>query len=169
MEDKRGYQNLIILDPGFFPPSLLIRYDRLWADSLSSTIGLGYGGFSLDGGAGVSVIRSMLGVNWHPIGNGFHGFFVSGRGEIDHNMIDPGCESDEVCGDGSVTVLSVKALAGWRWVWNPGFSLGLGLGAQYASILAEAEAEDDAGNSVSEDTSFSGVFPTIEFSLGWAF
>jgi hypothetical protein len=113
----------------------------------------------------ISSWRVLTGMNWHPVNNGMHGFFLGPRVAYNgYKIAVSGSDSD-----GSVTSLSAGAVVGWRWIWDPGFSLGLGLGGGYQSILAEADAEDESGEDVDVDYSFSGFWPVIEFTLGWAF
>jgi hypothetical protein len=98
-----------------------------------------------------------------------HGFFLGPRVNMTYYGIDAGC-TEGACGDGSVTAFSASAIVGWRWIWDPGFSLGLGLGAQYATVVSEAEARNaDGSDAVGTGFSFSGFFPDFELNIGWAF
>lgn len=169
MENKRGYENLVIVAPQFIPPGVRVRYDRLLADNFSLVTAVSVGAASVNGGAGIFSVGGTLGGNWHPLKNGMHGFFLGPRVSMQYYGIDAGC-GDEACADGSVTTFGAGAIVGWRWIWNPGFSLGLGVGAQYATIVSEAEARSsDGSDAVGSGFSFSGILPDFELNIGWAF
>lgn len=167
MRDKRGYENLVILGPRIIPPGLAVRYDRLLSDRVSVLAGVGYGSIG-SGDVRFSRIEGLLGMNWHPIGNGMHGFFLGPRLKIDKWTLTV-TEGDSG-GDGSITAIGAGAVAGWRWIWDPGFSLGLGIGGQYISIASEAAATYEDGTEASTGSfNVDGFVPTFEFTLGWAF
>jgi len=168
MRDKRDYRNLVIVAPRIIPPGIALRYDRLLSDKISLVLGAGFGSVGT-GDVRLQRIEGLLGMNWHPIGNGMHGFFLGPRVRINQYSLivkDGGGSSS----NGSVTTIGGGAVAGWRWIWDPGFSLGLGLGAQYLSAVSSADATNADGTSASTGTfNFDGVFPVIEITLGWGF
>ena len=167
MRDKRDYENLVIIGPRILPPGVAIRYDRLLSDRISVLAGVGYGAIG-SGDTKISRIEGMLGMNWHPIGNGMHGFFVGPRLKINQWGIT--VTEGESGADGSVTAISAGAVAGWRWIWDPGFSLGLGLGGQYITVASEAAATYEDGTEADTGSyNFDGFVPAFEFTLGWAF
>ncbi len=173
MRDKRDYENMIILGPSFIPPGVNVRYDRLLVDRLSVFVGAGYGSLST-GDVKLTRISGRLGANLHPIGNGMHGFFVGPRLGIVQNTLAVEVEEDSTgtsaSSDGSLTTFSAGAVGGWRWIWDPGFSLSIGLGAQYLSVVTEVEAQTSDGEEASTGSlNFDGFLPAFEFTLGWAF
>lgn len=52
-------------------------------------------------------------------------------------------------------------VGGYNWIWDSGFSMDLGLGFQYLYV----------NNKITDEYSFglSGLVPSIDFSVGWAF
>ncbi len=170
MRDKRNYENLIILGPTILPPGLNVRYDRGLSDRISLVVGAGYGAIgSKEGGvnSGFSSIRGLVGMNWQPIGNGMHGFYLGPRVRVNYFNVKVSGDGDTA--NGSITTLGVAAVVGYRWIWDPGFSLGLGLGGQYFTAVSQTNGRDAEGNDVEADFNFDGFFPAIEFTLGWAF
>ncbi len=173
MRDKRGYRNLVIIGPRFLPPGVNVRYDRLFGDRISLLVGTGFGrlGFKssdddIDGTTRghISSWRALVGMNWHPVRNGMHGFFLGPRLQYAGYAV-----SVDGGGSGSVTTLDAGAAVGWRWIWDPGFSLGLGLGGGYRAVVTEAAASDEDGEEVSTGFNYQGFWPIVEFTLGWAF
>jgi opacity protein-like surface antigen len=170
MRDKRNYENLIILGPTILPPGLNVRYDRGLSDRISLVVGAGYGAIGAKDGevaSGFSSIRGLVGMNWQPIGNGMHGFYLGPRVRVNHFSVK--VSGDGETANGSITTLGVAAVVGYRWIWDPGFSLGLGLGGQYFAAVNQTNGRDAEGNEVEADFNFDGFFPAIEFTLGWAF
>jgi len=188
-KDKRGYKNLLVLGVGFFPRTIKGRYQRLLTDRLSLMIGGGYGQYeSKDAWWSIydEVERSRRivqgGFDFHPKGNGMHGFYIGPR--VKHtwwrvsydatwlDWVDTSTMGDEVEVDvrveEEITTLTVAGIAGWRWVWNPGASLALGLGAQQRNRtgyhISDIEAE-----SADITATQSGLGFAFEFQLGWAF
>lgn len=90
----------------------------------------------------------------------FHGFFLKpavdvGYASWKYTEIDPiTWTSTEK--DMTAVTFSLGAVAGYRWLWKSGFSIGLGGGASYT--LGDYEGID-----------FGGVGPSLLFDLGWAF
>jgi len=175
MRDKRDYENIIILGPIFIPPGMSVRYDRGISDRFSVVAGFGLGILNLDDGddgesASLRSFRFLAGANWQPIGNGMHGFFVGPRIRYNTYNVSVDCSDGEECSDGSVGTLGIGAVLGWRWIWDPGFSLGLGLGGQYFSVVSESSATySDGSETGSGSVSYDGFLPAFEFTLGWAF
>lgn len=166
-KDKSGYENMIIVGPWFLPPGFSVRYDRMLSDNLSLILGAGYGSIS-SGDSTFNRVQVLLGADFLPFKNGFAGLYVGPRIRINNYGIK--AESDGESADGSVLAIGAGAIVGYRWVWHPGFSLGLGLGAQYFTVASEAEAEYDDGTEASTGSfSYDGFFPALEFTLGWAF
>ena len=57
-------------------------------------------------------------------------------------------------------IFTAKALFGYNWIWRNGFSLGLGLGAQYLYV----KVQDDAFK-----FPLDGFFVTWDLTIGWGF
>lgn len=69
----------------------------------------------------------------------------------------------------SMGAFSVSALLGYQWMWET-FNINLGLGAGYYSTSSSVTATTSSGKSTTVAVpSFSGVAPSLEFSLGYAF
>lgn len=167
MPDRRGYKNLVSVG-WLFPIGVTVRYDRLVLDNFSVLAQAGYGLLKV-GNASWSSWRLAGGFNWHPIGNGMHGFFVGPRVQYTDWTIKYEDSAGEA--KGGVSSLVFSALAGYRWIWDPGFSLGLGLGASYRLSFAEAKAQYADGTEASNvNIGRAGGFGfDLEFTLGWAF
>lgn len=167
MDDKRGYRNLVIAGPQFiviFPAGVFGRYHRLLSDTVSAQVGLGYAAISFDD-VKFTGFRLLGGMDYHPVGNGMHGFYVGPRVNYRRFALNV----DGGTGTGSLSTLNVVGVAGYRAIWHPGFSLGIGLGGGYGMVLAEAAARDADGNEESSSTTFDGARFVLEFTLGWAF
>lgn len=57
-------------------------------------------------------------------------------------------------------------IGGYQWVWKSGFNINLGLGANYYTQAGSAQASDGTTLTV---PGFSGIGPTGELTVGWAF
>jgi len=149
MEDKKDYDQMVVLGPMGFPFGIKARYLYKLNDRTSAMIGGGYGSLAVTGN---DVKRLMLraGVDYQPVGNGFHGFYVGPR--VTFNKI----AYDGDFGDTQNLTL-IGGVAGWRTVLDPGVSIGAGLGLSH---LRSTEA------GVLTDR---GILPMGEFTLGWAF
>lgn len=176
MRDKRDYENIIILGPLFIPPGLSVRYDRGISDRFSVVAGFGLGILGLGDNdstgdsASLMSLRFLAGANWQPIGNGMHGFYVGPRVRYNTYTVSVDCSNGAECANGSVGTLGVGAVAGWRWIWDPGFSLGLGLGGQYFAVVSQASATySDGTETGSGSVKYDGFLPAFEFTMGWAF
>jgi len=166
MEDKRDYKRMIILGPTFFPMGAKLRYQRLLSDRLSVFVGGGYGTRKNWLFTDVDMTRYSMrfGVDLHPIGNGLHGFYVGPR--VRYRSWSLSWENDEELPEYySLSTFTADGVIGWRWVWDPGFSLGLGGGAGYSTMISEDTVDSEIVDlGVIEGTRFAG-----EFTLGWAF
>jgi hypothetical protein len=172
MRDKRNYRNMVILGPNILPPGLNVRYDRAISDRVSLIVGAGYGaigGKDDESGTatGFSTIRGLVGMNWQPIGNGMHGFYLGPRVRVNNYNVKVSGDGDTT--NGSITTIGVAAVVGYRWIWDPGFSLGVGFGGQYLSAISQTNGTDSEGNEVEAGFNFDGFLPSFEFTLGWAF
>jgi len=180
MEDKRDYENLVTMDMSFLPSTLKVRYTRLLNDNISVMVGGGYGSSSSTGGLlgdhKVSRTVVMAGADFHPIGNGLHGFYVGSRlkhtawhaeapTEVDP---DPDVEGDETTGTATwdSSKIQIKALIGYRFIIDPGLSVAMGLGPKYTNRVTEA-GDDGALGTFKGGKEGMGV--GFEFLLGWAF
>jgi hypothetical protein len=158
MEDKRDYENLVTLGFGFLPATVKADYRKLLNDNFSVMFGGGFGSANWNlGGEEVRFQRVIgnLGADYHPVGNGLHGFYVGPR--VSYIQWSAGDDAF------SSSRLDVRGIAGWRWVLDPGASIALGLGGKYQTVLAET---GDSGDSA---VLKEGIGPALEFKLGWAF
>ena len=144
MEDKRDYDQVVVLGPMIVPLGIKVRYLHSLSDRTTIQIGGGFG----SGGfwdEDMSRILVRLGVDHQPVGNGLHGFYVGPR--VAWSMLD-----DD---SGTMTTQTrIGGAAGYRAVFDPGVSVGAGLGVGYTwGDMVEYE----------------GMVPIAEFTLGWAF
>jgi len=163
MEDKRDYTNLIIAGPTFFPTGINLRYQRLFNDRFSASLGAGYGSKknALFTGADTSRMSVRLGADIHPVGNGMYGWYLGPR------VMYRTWSFTASDASGGLTTLLGGAVAGWRWIADPGLSCGIGMGIGYAALTGELESGiDEIGI---PDFSVEGTKFLFEFTLGWAF
>ena len=166
MEDKRDYKRMIILGPTLFPAGGKLRYQRLLTDRVSVFAGGGFGTRKNWLFTDVDMTRYSVrfGVDMHPVGNGLHGFFVGPRVRYRSWSLS-WVNDDELPEYYSLNTFNVDGVIGWRWVWDPGFSLGLGGGVGYSTMISEDTVDSEIIDlDVVEGTRFAG-----EFTLGWAF
>ena len=159
MDDKREYRSIVIPGFSFIPPGIKGRYQFLVTDHVS-----------VMGGAGISTLSSdnsetawrrwhgLVGVDYHPIGNGFHGFYVGGRALYRHGNTSFGFFDEDVETETVVTIF--RGLLGYRVVIDPGISIGMGVGPAYRIL-----SRDTAGTT----SGYKTTIPALEFNLGWAF
>lgn len=164
MEDKRDYRNLVVLGPRLFPPGIGGRYLHSLSDELTLMVGAGYGGIALDFlglTAAAERIDARAGLDFQPLGNGMHGFYAGPR--VVYKRFIGVLAADDAPNPDALTTQTLGAggVIGWRWIWDPGLSLGLGLGATYTTFLVGAE--DDP------DLRLTGLAPVGELTVGWAF
>ena len=163
MKDKRGYRNIIIVGPRLIPPGIGGRYIRSVDEHISVMVGGGYAGWSLFG-ATVRHVDARAGIDYQPIGNGMHGFYVGPR--VVYRSFLGAAESDGQTGGLHTRTLGAGGVIGWRAIWNPGLSLGAGIGATFTSALARAGNLSDSGN---EGVELTGLLPSLELTAGFAF
>lgn len=186
-EDKRGYHNLVTLGFGIFPGTIKGSYRRTLNDKISVMVGAGYGSATWST-TEVTRVLAGAGMDYQPKGNGMHGLYIGPR--VDYTswsfaysdtieVSDTDTDTDTSGDTGSDTSqdielntsfqsqrLEASAMVGWRWVWDPGASVALGLGPKYTTITREAGAQDD---SVSWSGGRTGLGFGAEVRLGWAF
>lgn len=140
--------NLLSLFLGFGP----LTYERGLGDHVSIQVSptFVYWGFDEDrivgGGLGI-------GAGFFPMGKAPRGF------RIGLDALGGGLSSDGD-GDTGMFVFSTRATAGYTWMWNNGFTMGLHGGIQYWYFDLEGDNWLDK---------FHGVVPCIDFNLGFAF
>jgi hypothetical protein len=178
MEDKRDYNNLIVLGVGFFPNTAKLRYRRVISDRVSVMVGGGYGRgsselFSYD----VSRAIGLGGADFHPIGNGLHGFYIGPRVKYTSwnftmTVPDPDVDADPAAEEPATVnafwnsgKVSLKVLLGYRVVIDPGLSVAIGLGPKYVTKVVETGDESLA----TFRSGGVGIGMDLELLLGWAF
>jgi hypothetical protein len=188
-EDKRGYQNLVTLGFAFFPGTIKGSYRRTLNDKISVVVGGGFGSATW-GTTDVSRVLAGAGMDYQPKGNGMHGFYVGPRVdytswsfeysdtiEVSDTDTDTDTDTGSDTGSDSSQDIDLNAnfqsqriefsgMVGWRWVWDPGASLALGIGPKFTTITNEAGAQDD---SVTWGGGRTGIGFGTEVRLGWAF
>lgn len=162
MQDKRGYKNLVVLGPRLIPPGIGGRYIRSIDDHIAVMVGGGYSGWELFG-ATLRHVDARAGIDYQPIGNGLHGFYIGPRavyksflGAFEHDGQTSGVQT---------RTIGVGGVVGWRAIWNPGLSLGAGLGGMYSTFLGSAGDLRDDDNALE----ITGTMPMLELTLGFAF
>lgn len=165
MRDKRDYDTLVVIGPRLFPPGIGGRVLRSLSDEVTLMVGAGYGGFDLrlfGLRAAAQRIDARAGLDLQPLGNGMHGFYVGPR--VVYKMF----VGEAAAGDSSAAIhtqtLGVGGALGWRWVWDPGLSVGIGVGAAWNQFLVDAGEYDD-----DPEIALIGLAPLGEFTIGWAF
>jgi len=90
-------------------------------------------------------------------------FFLSGTAISDSWYVQPEFDAGfSRWGSQGFWTVSPSVIAGYTWVWDSGFLINLGLGAQYRIAFIDKDL-------LGKDTfGVSGILPTGEFSLGWA-
>ena len=90
-------------------------------------------------------------------------FFLSGSAISDSWFVEPGLDAGYSNYDKKgYWSLSPSVIAGYTWVWDSGFLINLGLGAEYTHAFV------DKGFISKDSFGLQGILPTGEFSLGWA-
>ena len=180
-EDKRGYQNLVTLGFAILPGTIKGSYRRTLNDKISVMVGGGFGSATWET-TDVTRVLAGAGMDYQPKGNGMHGFYMGPRLdytswsfeysdtiEVSDTGSDTGSDTtqdiDVNAGFQSQRV-EVSAMVGWRWIWDPGASLALGLGPKFTTVTNEAGAQDD---SVTWNGGRTGIGFGTELRLGWAF
>ena len=90
-------------------------------------------------------------------------FFLNGTAISDSWFVEPaiGAGYSNYNGVGYWSI-SPRVIAGYTWVWDSGFLINLGIGAEYTHAFV------DKGVFGKHSYGFHGIWPTGEFSLGWA-
>ena len=111
-----------------------------------------------DDGATLQRVIGTVGFDYHPIGNGMHGFFVGPRAT--YTLWSITSDEEEAY---SSQRFDIRGLIGYRWIFDPGLSVSLGIGPKYTNIVREA------GDSGELPFGREGVGAATELQLGWAF
>ncbi len=67
------------------------------------------------------------------------------------------------------SVMAIGGEFGYQWLWDSGFLINFGLGAQQASANATVTVSDPTIKSTSTAGTFSGLLPILNLNVGWAF
>lgn len=124
----------------------IIQFDL----GLSKRIGLlfGVGGFSI---GDFYWLDTIVGLNVFIRGRAPKGFWIGAK--LSNGWMGVRGASD------NLYIGSVKALFGYNWIWRSGFTLGLGLGAQYLYF----------GFGHADGFFLDGFMVSWDLTLGWAF
>lgn len=152
-----GKQNVVKVNPlGILFGVASVGYERVLDAKSSVQFNAYFGGLSVAGnkytnlGAGVDYRRYFGSSSEAP-----KGFYVSPGVGVLNTKVKVGSSN------GTATGVSLKAVAGNQWVFGSGFVIDLNGGIQYTNITPKI-------NGVNYDK-YSGVYPAIGFSLGYAF
>jgi len=153
IEKDPDYKNRIVFNPlgillGFGP----LTYEREITNyvSVQASPSFVYWGFDEDDDDSLTGLGLGVGVGFFPGGHAPRGMRLS----IDMLGGEMWSNHDEVF------VLMVRGMAGYNWMWNNGFTMGLHGGVQYWHM-------DFGDNSFLSE--FKGVLPCIDFNIGFAF
>lgn len=185
MEDKRDYTMALIPGVSFVPPGFKLRFQRSLSDELTLIVGAGYAGFGYQrdqdvdaDGDGTSEesgtttadwtrYHGILGLDFQPIGNGMHGFYVGPRVLYRKGQTNFGIFGGDV--DHVRTVIVARGLIGYSMVFDPGILMKFGAGFGYRTVAGNASTTGEEGAGTSSETTISGLAPTLEWNMGWAF
>ena len=162
MNDKREYRSQIVGGVGVLPLTAKGRFQHLLTDNLSVIVGGGYGHSLLtvgDSSAGVERMITLVGADYHPMGNGLHGLYIGPRARWSWYTV--GANAAPVYQTGK---LSVQGVVGYRAVIDPGLTLSAGVGMRY--VESTHVIGDPSADRGWERTGLGG---TVEVGLGWAF
>ena len=166
--------NVIFINPaGLALGTFNLGYERAITDHNSFLIDGVYQSF----GVGNASYTTMGGsVGWHFSTKRLNGWFIGPKvGYLTVNYKD---ESTDLITGAKVTVEASGSafLAGgefgYQWLWDNGFMLNLGGGANYVNIDVGASASASSGTSTataSGSGSITAVLPTFLLNLGYAF
>ena len=105
--------------------------------------------------------RLTAGADFHPIGNGLHGYYMGPRVVLSDWSYS---SNDDEASYFTSSKLKVTGVFGYRWVFDPGLSVGLGFGTGFKTTLREV-----GDSELVDESTYSGTAWGGEFSLGWAF
>jgi hypothetical protein len=163
MDREPEYRNVITVGPRLLPPGIGGRYMRSFSDDVTGMIGAGYGGFAIGGvdfGVGIERWDLRAGLDLEPQGEGLRGVYVGPRLVYRHFTAQAGSAENAVASQ----TMGLGAVVGFRWIWDPGFTLGGGVGLSYDVFLAGRGNLDD-----DDEIRLRGLTPVVEVTIGWAF
>lgn len=180
MEDKRDYTMALVPGLSIIPPGFKVRFQYGMSDRLTLIAGAGYAGFGYKRESSIDVddddtseltsssetdwtrYHVLAGLDFQPIGNGMHGFYVGPRvlyrkGDTNFSLFE---------NDAQVVrnIVVARVLMGYSVVMDPGILMKVGVGAGYRIAVGSIVSEY-----VTSESSYSGFTPTVEMNLGWAF
>lgn len=185
MEDKRDYTMALIPGVSFVPPGFKLRFQNSLSEELTLIVGAGYAGFGYQrdqdvdaDGDGTSEesgtttadwtrYHGIVGLDYMPIGNGMHGFYVGPRILYRKGQTNMGIFGGDV--STVRTVLVGRAVIGYSMVFDPGILMKFGAGFGYRTVAGSGSTTGEEGAGTSSETTISGLAPTLEWNMGWAF
>ncbi|MEL6344603.1 MAG: hypothetical protein AAFV53_15920 [Myxococcota bacterium] len=167
MHDKREYRTLMTPGVMLATPGVKVRMQRLVTDNVSVMVGggIGGGGISSCDCAGLSWARwqAVGGIDVHPIGNGFHGPYLGPRVLYRHGDARFGLFGADA--ETARDLLAVRGIVGYRWVFDPGLSVAIGVGGSHRQSLRTYTVDGEQTGATVANL----VVPAAEFNLSWAF
>jgi hypothetical protein len=155
---EQTYENMVSTNiwpwlVGFFN----VGYERALGDSFSLRPRASY--WSLSSSGNWALFALGIDAYFHPMGKGLEGWFLGPRYDAWILSVSDSGES----GTGILHLLG--AMAGYNWVFQGGFSLGVSLGAQ--TVLAGSVTS--SSGTTTFDFPYRGFMPAFNVELGWAF
>jgi hypothetical protein len=161
VKDKRGYRNLVVIGPRLLPPGIGGRFVHSVTDYVAVMVGGGYSGWELFG-ATLRHVDARAGIDYQPIGNGLDGFYIGPRAV--YRSFLGSFESEGGTSGLQTRTVGVGGVVGWRAIWDPGLSLGAGVGGLYTTWLGRMGDLEEG-----QDLEITGTAPMLELTLGFAF
>ena len=124
MEDMRDYDQIVTVGFAILPSTIKLTYRQSISDNLSVMIGTGFGTaewvLGSENGATMQRVIGTVGLDYHPVGNGMHGFFIGPRASYTQWSAFSGDE--DIYSSGR---LDIRGLIGWRWIFDPGVAISI--------------------------------------------
>ena len=99
---------------------------------------------------------------YYPVGKACTGWFLGPR--FDTFFLSTKTDTAE----GTWNMMMLGASAGYRWVWEGGFEMGIGFGA-WADVKSSYTIKSGADQTSGDLKVLNGVGPTVDYEIGWAF
>ncbi len=99
---------------------------------------------------------------FYPMGKACTGWFVGPRYDAFFLTAKSGGN------EGTWTIMMAGGSAGYRWVWEGGFEMGIGFGA-WTNVSSSYSVKSGAEQASGDLKLFNSISPTVDYEIGWAF